>query len=308
MARFTPARGETIAWHYDVNGMMLGFELNGIPYFYVRDLQGDVVAILDVDGNVVAEYAYDAWGNILSAEGVLAYVNPITYRGYYWDWTTGLYYLQSRYYDPMLRRFISADVFMDTGVGILGTNMYIYANNNPVMFVDPTGYSPLGIMRNWVTDTASSLWNRRGDIVDTYVKLFHEWLDDEIALLEQEWARQQATLHHEELVFEFTLQPDQIDSFLNFLDIMSNQGLGIAVAVCLLALTPLVAKFVPQLAKPLTRFGIAAIFTPAVAESMATDIRNMDYSGGVTIRIDMNVGAPTFTVDPPLLSQGGRNW
>ncbi|MCL2446693.1 MAG: hypothetical protein FWD06_08000 [Oscillospiraceae bacterium] len=69
-----------------------------------------------------------------------ASVNPITYRGYYFDWATGLYYLQSRYYDPALRRFISADVFLDTGVGILGTNMYAYCNNDPVNFYDPTGF------------------------------------------------------------------------------------------------------------------------------------------------------------------------
>ena len=94
----------------------------------------------DDDGNIVAEYAYDAWGNILSAEGVLAYVNPITYRGYYWDWELDLFYLQSRYYCPQLRRFISADVFLDTGVGILGTNMYAYCNNDPINFWDPSGF------------------------------------------------------------------------------------------------------------------------------------------------------------------------
>jgi len=124
------------------DGQMLGFELNGTPYFYVRNIQGDIVLILDVEGNVVAEYAYDAWGNILDYGGELARVNPITYRGYYKDWATGLYYLQSRYYCPALRRFISADVFMDTGVGILGTNVYVYCNNDPVNLWDPTGYTP----------------------------------------------------------------------------------------------------------------------------------------------------------------------
>jgi len=106
-----------------------------------RNLQGDVVKVLDLDGNVVAWYTYCAWGNKLDYGGLLAYVNPITYRGYYFDWATGLYYLQLRYYDPMLRRFISADALFDTGVGILGTNMYIYANNDPVNFIDPTGFS-----------------------------------------------------------------------------------------------------------------------------------------------------------------------
>jgi|GEM_PF-5045486 len=95
----------------------------------------------DLDGNAVAWYTYDAWGNILDYGGELARANPITYRGYYWDWATGLFYLQSRYYDPSLRRFISADVYMDTGQQVLGTNMYMYCLNDPVNLYDPTGFS-----------------------------------------------------------------------------------------------------------------------------------------------------------------------
>ena len=153
MARYTPARDELIAWHYDVNGVMLGFALTideeTSYYFYVRNLQGDVVAVIDTDGIIVAWYEFDAWGNKLNYGGVLAYVNPITYRGYYWDWETSLFYLQSRYYCPQLRRFISADVFMDTGVGILGTNMFIYCNNDPVNHWDPDGFSTAPLRNFW---------------------------------------------------------------------------------------------------------------------------------------------------------------
>jgi len=106
-----------------------------------RNIQGDVVAILNAAGEVVAEYVYDAWGNPLYVtDSHIAEINPIRYRGYYWDAELELYYLQSRYYCPALRRFISADVFMDTGVGILGTNMYVYCNNDPVNHWDPDGY------------------------------------------------------------------------------------------------------------------------------------------------------------------------
>ena len=133
-------RTNTIAWNHDTAGRALGFTLNGDMYFYIRNLQGDVVGIYDIDGIVVASYAYDAWGNILSGgdSGVGA-INPIRYRGYYWDAETGFYYCQTRYYNPEWRRWISADLLCDTNTGVLGTNMYAYCNNNPVMYADPSG-------------------------------------------------------------------------------------------------------------------------------------------------------------------------
>ncbi len=70
---------------YDASGIMIGFKYNGTPYFYVKNPQGDVVAILDADGNNVANYSYDAWGNLLSYSGTMASINPIRYRGYYQD-------------------------------------------------------------------------------------------------------------------------------------------------------------------------------------------------------------------------------
>jgi len=291
MARFTPARNETIAWHYSQDGTMLGFELNGVPYFYVRNLQGDVVSVIDIDGNTVAWYTYDSWGNILEYGGDLAYTNPITYRGYYFDWELGLYYLQSRYYCPALRRFISADIYVDTGVGILGTNMYIYANNNPVMFVDPTGYSPLGIMRNWVTDTASSLWNRRGDIVDTYVKLFHEWLDDEIALLEQEWESNRPRYEVMEL------DNRETQEMLDFLLAME-----IMMGVCVVVGSFGIGKLLPG--KLLTdAFGLVSgigslFFDPGGFRTLQNQIREANNGNGVIITMHTQTGAATVETRP----------
>jgi len=68
--------------------------------------------------------------------------NPYRYRGYRYDTETGLYYLQSRYYDPLVKRFINADGYVSTGQGVLGNNMFAYCLNNPATFVDPRGYSP----------------------------------------------------------------------------------------------------------------------------------------------------------------------
>jgi RHS repeat-associated protein len=127
------------AWSYDGSGTMVGFTRNGTPYFYIRNLQGDVVGIYDANGDIQAQYAYDAWGNVLAETGALAEINPIRYRGYYYDSEINLYYLQSRYYNSAWGRFISADVYMDTQDGILGTNMYAYCQNDCVNLVDPTG-------------------------------------------------------------------------------------------------------------------------------------------------------------------------
>ena len=108
-------------------------------YYYVLNLQGDVVKLVTASGDVVANYEYDAWGNILSQSGELAYINPLRYRGYYYDVETGFYYLQSRYYDPANRRFINADSYASTGQGFVGTNMFAYCGNNPVSRYDIGG-------------------------------------------------------------------------------------------------------------------------------------------------------------------------
>lgn len=91
---------------------------------------------MDESGVRVVEYIYDAWGKLISTTGTLATTlgadNPFRYRGYYYDTETGLYYLTTRYYDPEVCRFISADVYMSTGQGVLGGNMWAYCGNNPV--------------------------------------------------------------------------------------------------------------------------------------------------------------------------------
>ena len=110
-------------------------------YYYVLNLQGDVVKLVNASGTVVASYEYDAWGNILSKSGAMADKNPLRYRGYYYDAETGYYYLQSRYYDPTVRRFINADSYASTGQGFVGTNMFTYCNNNPVIYADTTGHA-----------------------------------------------------------------------------------------------------------------------------------------------------------------------
>ena len=109
-------------------------------YYYVLNLQGDVVKLVTASGTEAASYAYDAWGNLLSATGSMAYTNPLRYRGYYHDAETRFYYLQSRYYDPVYHRFINADVYSSTDSSdAVSCNMFAYCGNNPTSRSDETG-------------------------------------------------------------------------------------------------------------------------------------------------------------------------
>lgn len=134
---------DTLFFYYDNSGEVMSVSCNGTMYYYIKDLQGDITEIVDKDGNSVAEYAYDAWGNMLTENnGTLAVgkLNPFRYRSYVYDEETGLYYLQSRYYDPLTGRFLNADVYADTQSGTpLSTNMFAYCENNAINKSDDEG-------------------------------------------------------------------------------------------------------------------------------------------------------------------------
>ena len=132
----------TIDFFYDANGAPYAMKYNGTVYYYVTNLQGDVMRIVNASGTVMASYDYDPYGKVISATGTLANVNPLRYRGYVYDQETGFYYLQSRYYDPAIGRFINADGLMSTTQKVLGHNMFAYGYNSSVNCVDPTGCCP----------------------------------------------------------------------------------------------------------------------------------------------------------------------
>ena len=132
--------GKTIDFVYDENNQPLAMKYNNTLYYYVLNAQGDVVRIVNSSRSTVASYTYDPWGKIISSSGTLADINPLRYRGYYYDTETGFYYLQSRYYDPEIGRFINADSYASTdATGLLSTNMFAYCENDPVNKSDPTG-------------------------------------------------------------------------------------------------------------------------------------------------------------------------
>lgn len=139
----------TLVFQYDQSGAPTGFTLNGTQYFYMINITGDVIGLTDEGGEIFAEYAYDEWGELVGQytynndlEDVVE-LNPIRYRGYYYDAETDYYYLQSRYYDPSISRFINSDMPEYAGKqkdDCSGTNIFAYCCNDPVNNVDYEGY------------------------------------------------------------------------------------------------------------------------------------------------------------------------
>jgi len=147
---------QEMRYGYDI--LYFSYDANGVPqtvthnttlnqyttvYQYVTNQQGDVIGIQDYNGNVYASYSYNAWGvptsSSDSSSHMIEVLNPLRYRGYVYDQETGLYYLQSRYYNPRTGRFLNADAYASTGQDILGSNMFAYCGNNPIVRKDFSG-------------------------------------------------------------------------------------------------------------------------------------------------------------------------
>ena len=142
-------------YSYDANGILYNVRYTltdggtEYSYYYTHNSRGDIVGIYNGAGELKAHYEYDAWGNVISITdnngnaitnpNHIGNLNPFRYRGYYQDTETGLYYLMSRYYDPITHRFINADGYFQSGGSILDANTFAYCGNNPVLNVDPLG-------------------------------------------------------------------------------------------------------------------------------------------------------------------------
>ena len=146
-----PTETTTLDFFYDESGRPFAFNYTpegSTPntYYYILNLQGDVVQIIDEGGVLQAEYVYSPWGEVISAEGDLAEINPLRYRGYYYDSETGFYYLRSRYYDPENHRFINADTYASTDSSdAIACNMFAYCLGTPILLQDPDGKDSFGV-------------------------------------------------------------------------------------------------------------------------------------------------------------------
>ena len=172
--------GSTIWYNYDSKCHLISIVYNHTDYFYVTNLQEDIIALIDKTENKVVEYKYDSWGAIVSVTGSMAETlgmkNPFRYRGYYYDEETGMYYISNRYYSPTIRRFINTDDIriLDGGNDhIFENNLWAYCFNSSVNMIDLYGawgvplFSMFGITAGGAAATTgtvglTNIWNPIG--------------------------------------------------------------------------------------------------------------------------------------------------
>ena len=181
-----------LVYLYDASGSPIGMMYRTTSYeldewdtfFFEKNLQGDIVAVYSSSGLKLVTYTYDAWGNQTvkywnGGGSTAAQYNPFRYRGYYYDTDLRMYYLQSRYYDAKICRFISPDSVSYLGANgdLTSYNLYSYCSNNPVNFVDPSGHAidtiwdaiSLGFSIVEVVTNPYDIWawiGLAGDVVD----------------------------------------------------------------------------------------------------------------------------------------------
>ena len=137
----------TMTYYYD-GEEIIGFGVFGCKYYYGKDSFGVIRYIYNENGSLYCTYTYDAWGNLLNRvftdphDTLAGYLNPIRYKGYYYDTETGFYYLQSRYYDPVVGRFLNADdaEYLGASGTVVGWNLFAYCENDSLNDMDASGY------------------------------------------------------------------------------------------------------------------------------------------------------------------------
>ena len=167
--------GNMTLYVYGADGSVIGMMYHGASYsenqwdvfWFEKNMQGDIVAVYNESGTKLVSYTYDAWGSFSrtyhnDGQNTAAANNPFTYRGYYYDYDLKFYYLNSRYYDPYVGRFINSDSLIAGNSGsIHGHNLFVYCFNNPISLTDSEGGWP-----EWVETSLKAIGDAASQAYD----------------------------------------------------------------------------------------------------------------------------------------------
>ena len=164
----------------DEEGSLIGFKYNNTIYYYIKNMQEDIIGLTDSSYNLVCSYEYDSWGklisikdnnnNIITNSSHIGYINPFRYRSYYYDNETKLYYLNSRYYNPEWGRFVNcdtSDILLYEFEEIHQYNLFSYVLNSWINKIDDNGEWHYAIAGGGILATSGSanIWNPVGWIL-----------------------------------------------------------------------------------------------------------------------------------------------
>ncbi|MHC1684281.1 MAG: DNRLRE domain-containing protein [Clostridiaceae bacterium] len=179
---------DNIYYTYDSTGQLLSMNITTknadgswttpVEYYYKRNVKGDIIGLYDRYGAVVVKYTYDSWGKLISTTGSLASTvgdkNPYRYRGYRYDTESGLYYLQSRYYNPDWGRFINADAIGGQVGTLLSHNVFAYCFNNPINMSDDSGHWPTwSDVTSWANDALDWVINETEELLSNISPIYN---------------------------------------------------------------------------------------------------------------------------------------
>ncbi len=164
---FEETKGNVLYYMRTDENDLIGFQYNNETYYYKKNYQGDILGIYNSNYELECTYEYDSYGSIVSIKDVLGTeiedenhignINPYRYISYYYDKETKLYYLNSRYYNPLWGRFINADGIIGTSESYLGYNLYAYCENNSINFNDSFG-TWKQVTGGWQAQKGDTLW------------------------------------------------------------------------------------------------------------------------------------------------------
>ena len=181
--------GNELVPMYDNEESVCGIFYNGTPYYFQKNLQGDIIGITDQNGAVKARYSYDAWGipeiKFDNSDCQIAIINPFRYRSYYYDEEIGFYYLQSRFYDAMVGCYINADEIDTIGFDshVLLPNIFAYCKNNCINESDESGMFSFNDLFKKISGFIQKLFNKFMENLKKQIQITRKYIKISVTVI-----------------------------------------------------------------------------------------------------------------------------